>query len=111
MKVLPRIARYNMADVTNAAKISLQGLYRARLSAFHKGAKTLPPQPIAVLDDQLSAQKHLLHPAGDASALEQAVIDAAMMVLGANGPVFLGVEQHDIGVRAHRDRALAREQA
>src|SRR5215210_3250590 len=70
MKVLPRIALYNMAHVTIAAKISLQGLYCARLSAFHKGAKTLPPEPFAALDDQLSTQKHFLHPAGDAAALE-----------------------------------------
>jgi hypothetical protein len=78
-------------------------------ASFEVAAAAFLPEPFVAVDDQLFPQENFLDAARHGAALEQGVIDAAMMRRGADGPSFLGIEHHDIGIRSRGDRPLCAE--
>src|SRR5438477_12665554 len=87
-----------------------RGLETPAGAAIYELAHPFLAEPGGSIDDELSAEEHLLHPARHLATLEQAVIDPAVAFRGADGPRLVRVEQYEIPVRADRDRALARKQ-
>ena len=83
----------------------------ARLAAPDELAPAFAAKPLRAVDDELTAQEHLLDPSGDAPPLEERVVDAAVVLGRSDGPGLIGVEQDDVAVGANGDGALLREHA
>src|SRR5688500_15275519 len=79
-------------------------------TAAEETSHPVTSEPRGAVNDQVAAQKDLLDPTGDAPALEERIVDAAVVFGGADGPRLIGVEQHDVGVRSGCDGSLARVQ-
>src|ERR1044071_283254 len=79
----------------------VRDLTRQELTVAERGRE------IAVLDDNLAAQDRRARPGGDLVALPGRVV-GLVQIRGADRAAGARVEQHDIGVGADRERALAR---
>src|SRR5262245_50520295 len=67
--------------------------------------------PILPVHNLLATQKDLFDPSRQRIALEQAVVDAAVLFRGSDRPGGLGVEQDDVAVRAYGNGALLGKKA
>src|SRR6516225_6107087 len=74
------------------------------LAVFEVALKSAP------FDDDLAAQYDERGPGGEVAALPRGVVGLVQFG-GADDLTLSRVEQHDVGVRAHRQRAFARVEA
>src|SRR2546430_2191900 len=89
-------------------------LTASRLAAFaaaHEFACALLAEPLGSVDNQLSAQEHLLDSPGEPVLLEEGVVHPTVPLRRPDRPRLLGVEQDEVGVRADGDRALPRKES
>src|SRR6266404_4633601 len=67
---------------------------------------TRAAKKLLALDQNASAGEHHVGHAGHLDAFEHGVVHAHVMGLGADGVLALGIEDDQVGITAHRDRAF-----
>ena len=72
---------------------------------------TRPPHKLTRIDDRSAAGQHRFRNTLDLNPFEHGIVHAHVVRLHADHLLFVGIENNQIGVRPHRNRALARKQA
>src|SRR5262245_57992261 len=74
--------------------------------AFQESAVAGLPLEGPILDNDVAARKHRLGNASHFAALVCAVIHTHVVGGGTDGLFTIGIEDHDVGIGAHGDRAF-----
>src|SRR5579883_304371 len=86
-------------------------LWLAKCLAVQELAFPFRAGELSVLYEDATAQEDCIGNALDVHALVGGVVDALVLVGGADGERAVGIEDHEVGVAAGGDGALAREEA